>query len=321
MTDPRARLPLTVFAIPFGLSGLAGAWTVATPVLGVPPVVGAVLWAIAAGAWVVLLVAYLRRAAPVASTVMRDLRDPMRGPFGALVPVVAILLGGALAQWWMPGAVVLVTVGVVVIGILSAWSLAAVLTGAVDARIFHPGYFLYTLAGGLIGAIGLAEVGAHEVALIAFGVGVFFWIVLSAVVIARLSALPALPAGVLPTLAIFSVPPSVAGLAWFGIAGEHLDIVHQVLLGLMLLLLASQAVLVPRYARLPFGIGTWSFTFTAAAPASYGMHWLGLAQPAGWAVWSWLILAAVTVWIGGIAVRSLIRGRRLVEPATAAAAP
>jgi tellurite resistance protein len=227
------------------------------------------------------------------------------------VPVVAILLGGELARYWLLGGRVLVAVAVVVIGVLSAWSLAELLSGAIDARVFHPGYFLFTLAGGLIGAIGLAQVGARGLATVAFGVGLFFWAVLAAAVLARLVSVPPLPDAVVPTLAIFSVPPSVAGLAWFGIEGERIDLMQQVLLVITVFLLLSQLFLVRRYARVPFGLGYWSFTFTAAAPASYGIRWLWLVQPPGWPVWAWLMLVAVTAWIGWIAARSvpLVFGR------------
>ncbi|WP_308466555.1 SLAC1 family transporter [Rathayibacter soli] len=305
-----SRLPLNYFAIPFGLSGIAGTWTLATPALGVPSGIGLALWAIAAFAWLSVLGTYAWCGMRAGGSLLADLRHPFLGPFGSLAPVVAILLGGAMAQLWPLGAGILVGVGVIAIGVLSAWLLAEWMTGSVDAHVFHPGNFLTILAGGLIGAIGLAQVGARTFALIAFCIGIFFWAVLAAVVLARLVAMARLPAGLIPTLAIFSVPPSVAGIAWFAINGEHIDWIQQTLLGLMLFLLLSQVFLVRSYARVPFGIGYWSFTFTAAAPATYGIHWLWLTQPTGSAAWSWLILGAVTLWIGWIAIRSGARAAR-----------
>lgn len=325
-TSSSVRLPFTYFAIPFGLSGIAGTWSISAAALGVPRAVGLSLWAAAAVAWLAVLTAYALRARGAAGSVMGDLRDPYRGPFGALVPVVAVLIGGALARDWLVGATVVVAGGMIGITVISAWMMSGWMSGSIPAATFHPGFYLSVLAGGLIGAIGLAEVGARTPALAAFGVGVFFWAVLAAVVLARLAAPPGLPAALTPTLAIFSVPPSVAGIAWFAINGNTIDWVHQVLLGLMVFLLLGQVFLVPRYRQVPFGIGYWSFTFSAAAPATYGIHWLWIVRPWGWAVWSWLILAAVSLWIGGIAVVSAWRGvtggraRRVPGAAEAAAA-
>lgn len=314
-TDKPSRLPLNFLAIPFGLSGIAGTWTIAAPSLGVPVAIGLALWAIAALSWLSVVAVYFQRGARAGGSLLADLRHPFLGPFGCLAPVVAILLGGELARWWPVGGGVLVAGGVVVISILSAWMLAEWMTGAIDAHIFHPGNFLSILAGGLIGAIGLAQAGAHTLAIIAFGVGIFFWAVLSAVVLARLTAMQGLPDALIPTLAIFSVPPSVAGIAWFAINGEAIDAIHQTLMGVMLFLLLSQLFLVRRYARIPFGIAYWSFTFTVAAPATYGIHWLWLTQPAGWQLWCWLILAVATLWIGGIALRSFVRALAATERA------
>ena len=287
------------------MSGIAGTWTIAAAALGTPAGIGLLLWGAAALAWLAVLATYASTGVRSGASLLAELRHPLLGPFAALVPVVAILVGGELARYWLFGGTVLVTAGLIVVALLSAWSLAEWLTGSIDARLFHPGYFLSVVAGGLIGAIGLASVGAHDFAVVAFWIGVFFWLVLSAVIIARLAALSEFPAGLLPTLAIFSVPPSVAGIAWFGINGERLDVVHDVLLGLMLFLLLSQLFLIPRYARVPFGIGYWSFTFTVAAPATYGIHWLLLARPFGWQGWAWLILAVATLWISWIAARSV----------------
>ncbi len=318
---PVARLPLNYLAIPFGLCGIASTWTIAAAALAVPSAIGFALWAIAAISWLTVLTAYFWRARHASGTVLADLKHPFLGPFASLAPVVAILIGGSMEQLWPVAARISVAVGIIAIGILSAWFLSGWMTGAVDARIFHPGNFLSILAGGLIGAIGLAEVGARTLAVIAFGIGIFFWAVLAAVVLARLVAVQPLPPALVPTLAIFSVPPSVAGIAWFAINGTGIDAIHQILLGLMLFLLLGQLFLVPRYARVPFGIGYWSFTFSAAAPASYGIHWLWVTRPAGWIVWSWLILVTVTLWIGWIAARSAWRGRRLLRGSPAPAHP
>ncbi|MEO7147357.1 MAG: hypothetical protein ABIX09_05665 [Terrimesophilobacter sp.] len=303
-THSRTRLPLNFLGIPFGLSGLAGTWTIASTALGAPHAIGFVLWSVTAISLLGVLAEYARCAMHTGGSVIADLRNPFLGPFAALAPAVGILLGGELARLWPVPGLVLVAASVIIIGVLSAWMLAEWMTGSIDAHIFHPGNFLPILACGLIGAIGLAQAGANTAATVSLAVGIFFWAVLTAVILARLVAIDTLPDALVPTLAIFSVPPSVAGIAWFAINGESIDTIHQVLLALMLFLLLSQLFLVTRYARIPFGIATWSFTFTVAAPATYGIHWLWLTQPTGWQLWSWLILAVVTLWIGGIAVRS-----------------
>jgi tellurite resistance protein len=73
--------------------------------------------------------------------------------------------------------------------------------------------------------------------------------------------------------------------------------------------------------RLEFSIGFWAFTFAWAAVASVVLHWLVETEPTGHVAWAWLVLAAITILIGAIAVRSiaaLVTGS-LFPPGTAAA--
>jgi tellurite resistance protein len=50
----------------------------------------------------------------------------------------------------------------------------------------------------------------------------------------------------------------------------------------------------------------WSFTFSWAAVAAAAIIWLQSAAPAGYRVWQYTLIAAVTALIGGIAIRTVI---------------
>jgi tellurite resistance protein len=68
---------------------------------------------------------------------------------------------------------------------------------------------------------------------------------------------------------------------------------------------------------------TWSFTFSWAAVATVGIAWLQDLQVTGYRAWQYVLTAAITLLIGGIAVRTVVAlGRRqlLPRPAPAAAA-
>ena len=77
------------------------------------------------------------------------------------------------------------------------------------------------------------------------------------------------------------------------------------LLGTFVVLILVQVMMLGTYARLPFHLGFWAFTFTAASSGTYAVHWLALWGGAGYRLWAWLAVVIVTVLIGGIAVRSV----------------
>jgi tellurite resistance protein len=107
-----------------------------------------------------------------------------------------------------------------------------------------------------------------------------------------------------PTLAIMMAPPVVAGGAWSEI-GRLDDMVGLGLAGASVLIVLAQVRLLPVYRALSFSAGFWSFTFSSAAAASFGLRWLAQAAPPGHRELGQLLVAAVTVLIGAIAVRSV----------------
>jgi tellurite resistance protein len=65
---------------------------------------------------------------------------------------------------------------------------------------------------------------------------------------------------------------------------------------------------------------TWAFTFSWAAVASAALRWLQDLRPAGHLAWQYVVLAAITVLIAGIAARTVVavyRGQLLPAPPAA----
>jgi tellurite resistance protein len=308
----RPRLPLNTFGIAFGLAGLAGTWTAAAAQLDAPRAVGEALWALAAGVWLATVVRYalrLRSGRDLAD----DLRHPVLGPFAALVPTTASLLAAHLAGGAPLRGAATVAVDVAAAAALAflAWFVADLLTRPRDLAALHGGYLLPSVAASLVAAQSLATVGQRTAAVAALGVGLLFWVLVGAALLARLATGPQAPGGLLPTLAIFSAPPAVAGNAWWAIDGAATPVVHELLLGTLVALLAPQLFLARRYVRQPFALGFWALTFTTAASATYALRLAtqgagagGSASPTGTVV-GWLVVVAATAVVGTVGVRSL----------------
>ncbi len=317
------RIPLNFFGMPFGLCGLAGCWTVAAAYGLAPAGVAAATFGVAALVWLAVLGAYLRYVVSDRGALGRDLRDRTAGPFAALAVITPMLLGAQGVRPFAPAAAaVVVDAALALTVLLGAWLTGDWILGPLELDQVHPGYFLPTVAGGLVASAAAAAVGQQGLARVMFGLGVVCWFVLGSVILVRLLTRPPLPALLLPTLAIEVAPSAVASLAWFAIHGDRVDDVAAAIGGYGLLMVLAQVRFVPAYLRLPFLPGLWAFTFSWAAVASVGMHWLQAAPAPGRQVGQYALLAAATVLVGGIAVRTavaLVRGRLL--PAAPAAAP
>ena len=83
--------------------------------------------------------------------------------------------------------------------------------------------------------------------------------------------------------------------------------------GVVVLMLLVQIMMVPRYRRLRFSLGFWSFTFPLAATVSLTEKWLELLEPTGWRVITGVLAVAFTALIIVIAAFSLRPAVRLLK--------
>jgi tellurite resistance protein len=313
------RIPVNLFAVPFGLAGLGVVWSTMSKYDRAPRFVADALFAAAALVWVVVLVRYLRYALAHRGTVRADLTDTVASPFTSVTMIVPMLLA---AQGVFPIAPVagrvLTDVFLALTVLLGSWLTSQWMYGPLDLNRFHPGYLLPTVAGGMLASAAASEVGEHQIAIAAFGIGLVCWLSLGSVVVARLMFQPPLPVPLMPTLAIEIAPAATGSIAWFALNGDKVDVVAAVIGGYGLFMVLAQARFVRTFAKLPFMPSTWSFTFTWAAAATTVLHWLSDNRPAGAGSYEYLMAAVITVLVGGIAVRTLIaltRGQLLPKQA------
>ncbi|RKQ87054.1 tellurite resistance protein [Solirubrobacter pauli] len=316
-------LPPNLFGIPFGLAGLAAAWHYAGVRDLAPTAVGDALALLGAVAWATITVAYarsLRRPAALAE----DLRHPIAGPFLSLVliaPLVLVVTGVVPHAPDLGRA--LVDVLAVAIVVLGGWYTGQWIYAPIQPAQLHPGYFLPTVAGGLLAAAGAASVGQQRFAEVLLGYGLICWLILGSIILGRLLVGPPLPTPLLPTLAIEVAPAAVATQAYLAVRGEAIDPLVAVFAGYGLLMVLAQVRLLPVFGRLGFAPSFWAFTFSWAAVVTAGLHWLAILEPAGWRAWSYVLLGAVTLLIGAIAWRTAVaaaRGQLLPAPAPPVAA-
>ncbi|MGH3416745.1 MAG: TDT family transporter [Actinocrinis sp.] len=315
----RRRMTPNMFGIAFGLAGLGEVWQASVPAVGVSQVVPNVIYLFTAAAWFGLLVLYLSQGP---RQILADLRDPVLAPFPSLGLIVGMLLSAALGRYAPTAGQVLVSVFLALTILLGGWLTGQWIAGAVEPERLHPGYFLPTVAGGLIGAATASQVGLHGLGELSFGIGMLCWVLLGSIILNRLFFTAMLPAPLVPTLAIELAPPAVAGLAYFDLTDGRTDAFAAALGGYAILMTLVQLRFAPLYRKLTFGPGFWSFTFSYAAALTDAIVWMQLRHTPGAKAWSIVILVLATALIGAIAARTvplLLKGSLLPakQPAVA----
>jgi tellurite resistance protein len=297
------RVPPNLFGIALGMAGLALAWHAAGPLLGIPQTVPDALDVLAAVLWLVLVGAYLLQGPRV---ILADLRDPVLSPFVSASAITAMILAAALAADAAAAGRVLVIVFLAATIAIGGWLTGQWMTGGIEPDSLHPGYLLPTAAGGLIGANAAAQVHLHALAEASFGIGVICWVLLSSMIMKRLFAGPALPSALGPTMAIELGVATVAGSAYFAVAGRTVSFLACALAGYAVLMAVVQVRLIPVYRRLSFTPGFWSFAFAYAAAAADALVWLAITKPPGATGYAIPVITLLTAFVSWIAFRTVV---------------
>lgn len=316
------------FALVMGYSGWSLAWYRAEPLLGeAAGTVSAVLGVLAGVLLVVLLVASVWRTWRYPEALLEDLKHPVRHAFVAAVPVSAMLVatvGIALmgvspvweALWWIGSVAQLVATW----WVLGRWlapvpapapgTPPAVMWPSITPVLFIPvvGNVVAPLAGVTLG---------HEVwSVMQLAIGVFFWPVVMALLVARRVAHSPLPDRILPSWFISLAPPSVIGLALMQWDVALVGV--QAVWGVAAFVLVWLLPLLKRVVTHPFAVPFWALSFPLAAFTSLTLRLASdMAGQAGGAVMQGLavlMLATTSVlllWLSLLTVRGLRNGSLL----------
>jgi tellurite resistance protein len=319
------RFPPNLFAISFGLAGLASVWHAAERTLHTSQAIPDSIGVLAALVLITLLVCYALQGA---HTMMADLKHRIFSPFLSLAPITAMLLATELSAHLFTLGKTLVLVALVVTLLVGGFLTGEWMIADLDHNSAHPGYFLPTVAGGFVASYCAAEVGLRGLAEAAFGIGILCWTLVGSTILNRLFFHTSLPDAFVPTLAIEMAPPSVAGIAYFAISDGRRDFLSHALAGYAVLMVLVQIRMLPKFLRLTFGPGFWAFVFSWTATVNYALQWIALDKPPFATGYAIILIGGMTLFVAVVAFRTVVlvaRGkllppRVLPAPATPPAA-
>jgi tellurite resistance protein len=309
------RIPPNFFGIAFGLTGLSAAWGMARAILGMPMIVPGAIAVLAAGVWLTVAGCYLAQGR---ARIMAGLRDPVLSPFVSGGLIAPMILGAELAAVAPTAGRVVVVVFLALTVAVGGWFTGQWMLGHVPASAYHPGYFLPTVMGGLVGAYATAAVHLHALAMALFGIGIICWLLLGSTMLSRLFFQPLPPTAPVPTLAIEVAPAAAAGIAWFAMDQGRVDFAACALGGYAVLMALAQLRFIPVYRKLRYTPAFWLFVFSYSAAATDAAAWLRHAKPAGAAGWAITLLVLITILAAAIAARTvvaMVKGQFLAAPA------
>lgn len=300
-----ANFPISWFAVVMGLAGLTIAWSRAETALNLPIKLSGILIAFTAVVFVLLAVLYAAKVVRYPDAVLEELKHPVKLSFFATFSISLILVGTALlhtapvaSKWiWIAGTVLHL---VLTLYVLTVWMHHT----QFEIQHFNPAWFIPIVGNVLIPIAGVDHA-PLEVSWFFFSIGLVFWIVLMTIFMYRVIFHHPLPDRMVPTLFILIAPPALGCVSWVLLTGG-VDPFARILYycGLFLtLLLATQ---IRRFARLEFFLSWWAYSFPMAAITSATLVMFQGTHLAMFKVMAYVLLTALTLLIGGLAVRTCL---------------
>ncbi len=307
---PRLQhLPIALFAMVMGLSGLTLAWQKSATIFQLSPAIGQGLLVLTGGLFVILLIAYALKAIRYGGAVRAELDHPVKLSFFPTISISLILLGTATRHSLPDLSLVLWGMGV---------GLHLVLTLFIVNRWMHhehfqvihinPAWFIPAVGNILIPIAGMTH-GQASISWFFFSIGLVFWIILLTIIFYRVIFHDPLPGRLLPTLFILVAPPAVGFIAYEGMI-DGIDPFARILFNIALFMTLLLATQIRRFAALSFFLSFWAYSFPLAAVTIASMVY-HQQTGASWALGLSALLLAVTsvviAWLIVLTVRAASR--------------
>ncbi len=309
------HFPVSFFAMIMGLTGLTLGWHKASEALGWPMIPGHVLAGFALLAFITLAIIYSAKAIKYPAAIKAELKHPIKLSFFPAISISLILLSVCFLPMSPTFAQMLWMVGItlhlgLMLFVLSSW----VNHDHFQVGHLNPSWFIPAVGNVLVPITGI-PLGFVEISWFYFSIGMIFWIILLVIVFNRVLFHDPLPAKLLPTMFILIAPPAVGFVAYIKLAGD-LDSFARILYYIGLFFTLFLAVQVPRFAKLPFFLSWWAYSFPLAAitVATFVMH--EKTGAAGFEILAFVLLAVLTAVILMLLVKTskAIVGKEICVP-------
>lgn len=309
-----AHLPLPLFAAPMGFGGLGLAWREAAHVLDAPAIIGETLLGLAGAIWLVVTGLHVIRALGSSSSLLNDLRHPVRSAFTGAISIGMMLVAAGVLPYSSTMATGIWSAAVALHIIIGIWLLRELFKAPREASTLTPP-LLIPLVGNVVAPIIGAKLGFVAISWMLFGFGCVLWASLQPLLLGRIFNGPALPERLRPTLVIFLAPPAVSTVAVANLTGE-VGPFALACFGYAAMLALIFVTMIPEFRRVPFAMSWWGWTFPTAtfATASFTVvrsHSSSWHHPALWII---LLGASLILFIVSVAtLKSAINGK-LFQP-------
>jgi len=266
------NMPVSFFSMAVGALAWGQSWQAAALVWPLPTWLVTVASALGLIVWVALLWGYARKCLRQAQAVRDEFKHPVQSAMTALLPVSTLLAAITLKPGMPELAWGLLALGLSTQLVLGLWLAGRFWQGGRAPESVNASVYLPSVAQNFVAATACASFGWPTLAGLFFGAGLFSWLALDAMVMARAATLDALEPALRPLQGIQLAPPVVGGLSYLSLTSGPPDLMAMMLFGYGLYQALLAVRQLPWTLQADFAPSYWAFSFGVMALASMGLR-------------------------------------------------
>ncbi len=255
--------PIMMFATIMGLAGLTLVYRRSSEVLLLPTFISTLMMIITTIVFFTIVYLYISKIIKYKDEVKKEFSHPVRINFFAASSISTLLLSMVYRHNIDFVSQSLFFIGAFLHIFFTFYTIKFWINNNLEMQHSNPAWFI-PIVGNLIVPIAGKGFVNDAVLYFYFSIGIFFWIILFAIILNRIIFHAQFMPKFMPTLFILIAPPAIGFISYIKLTG-NLDFFAQILFNLGLFFTILVFVMYKNFINIKFFISWWAFTFPMAA--------------------------------------------------------
>ncbi len=264
-SDRLQYFPVMMYAIVMGFSGLTLVLGKLHHELYFPGVIVTFFTFFTTALFFVITFFYLKKLITFKEEVKKEFAHPIRINFFAAISISMLLLGLIYKNSIVELSNIFFILGAFLHLFLTLYTIKYWINNNLEMQHSNPAWFIPIVGNIIVPIVGKGLID-DSILYFFFSIGIFFWIILFAIILNRIIFHKQFAPKFMPTLFILIAPPAIAFISYIRLEG-HLDFFAHILYSLGLFFTILVFVMYKNYIKIKFFISWWAFTFPMAAIA------------------------------------------------------
>lgn len=262
-SDRLQFFPVMMFAIVMGFAGLSIVLKKFSTVLYFPSIVAYIFSFISLGLFLIILFFYIKKIIVYKEEVKKEFNHPIRVNFFPAVSISLLLISILFRSDIILLSEISFYMGALLHILLTFYTIKFWINNNLEMQHSNPAWFI-PIVGNIVVPIAGKGFVSDSILYFFFSIGIFFWIVLFAIILNRIIFHKQFAPKFMPTLFILIAPPALGFIAYIKLTSS-LDFFAHMLYSLALFFTILVFVMYKNFINIKFFISWWAFTFPMAA--------------------------------------------------------